>query len=203
MPTYIWHSRVTPRPRSIPRPTSDEIDIIDSYGSNWDIVIDYRDDVGAHQWYITWWGRTYLRVIFSIDFPRGNPRLWRYMGDKEDPDTSKDLGEEDRDDQDDDVGEKEIGGDGDDPDVGEGDHDGDDEEDGEEEDEDEEDEEAEEDESDVVPHNSEDDTIGLDPPSIPLRVEKYPIRGLDPSPHHLIPTMQRRYERGEPSGSQS
>ncbi|XP_059067437.1 uncharacterized protein LOC131858263 [Cryptomeria japonica] len=95
----------------------------------------------------------------------------------------------------------------------EGDQDGDDEEDGEdkgeegkEDEEDEEDEDKEkdgEDESDAVPHHSGDDTIALDLPSIPSRGEKDPIRGPHSSPHYPMSTVQRHYEREEPSGSQS
>lgn len=99
VPIYICHSCVTPRPRAILRLTSDEIDITDSDGSNQDITTDYRDDVGAHRWYITWWGKTYPRAIFLVEFPRGNPGPWRHVGDEEDPDTSEDLDEEDMDDQ--------------------------------------------------------------------------------------------------------
>ncbi|XP_059077961.1 uncharacterized protein LOC131035111 [Cryptomeria japonica] len=104
---------------------------------------------------------------------------------------------EDIDDQDNDVGEQEAGSDGDDPNAREGYKDGDDEDDGEEE----EDEKDEEDESNAVPHHSRDDTIFLDPSSIPSRGVKNPIRGRDSSPHCPVPTVQRHYERREPSGS--
>ncbi|XP_057815881.1 uncharacterized protein LOC131029425 [Cryptomeria japonica] len=148
---------------AIPRPTSDEIDIMDSNGSDRDMVTDYRDD--------------------------------------------------------------EADGDGEDPNTREGDQDGDNEEDGEDEDEeneeedryeneeedeedkenedDEEIEEAEEDESNTVLHHSGDDTIALDPSSLPSQAEKDPIRGCDFSPHQPMPTIQRQYKYGEPSGSQS
>ncbi|XP_059066553.1 uncharacterized protein LOC131857830 [Cryptomeria japonica] len=127
VPIYIRYSRVTPRLGSILRPTSDEIDITDSDGSDRDIMTNYKDDVGTHQRYITWWGRIYPRAIFPIDYPRGKPEPWRHIGDKEEPDTSKEPGEDDIDDQDDDAGQQEYGS------VGEGDQDDDDEEDGEEE----------------------------------------------------------------------
>lgn len=154
---------------AIPRPTSDEIDITDSNGSDQDIATNYRDDSGAHRWYITWWGRTYPGDIFPIDYPRGNPKPWRQSGDREGSDTS----EEGSDDQVDDIEEQEAGKDGDDLDIGEGDWDGDDEEDREDEDEEDEDEEEadeeeEEDESDAVPHHLGEDTIALDPLSLPV-----------------------------------
>lgn len=49
----------------------------------------------------------------------------------------------------------------------------------------------EEDESDAVPHHVEEDTIALYPPSLPLQEKKDPIRGLNPSLHWPIPTLQR------------
>lgn len=163
--------------------------------------------MGVHQWYLTWWGRTYPGAIFPEDFPRGNPRPSRHAGDEVEPDTSKDLGEEEMYDQEDDAGEQEASGDGDDPDAGEGDWDGDDEEDGEEEEEDEEEEEEgeedEEDKSDAVPHHSRDDTISLDPLSIPSQGGKDSIRGHDSTPHHPMPTIQNHYKGGEPSRYQS
>ncbi|XP_057842351.2 histone H2A.Z-specific chaperone CHZ1-like [Cryptomeria japonica] len=146
---------------------------MDLDGSHQDIAIDYRDDVGMQQQYITWWGRTYPRPIFLADFPRGNPRPQRQTGDGEGPNTF----EEGSDGQADDAREQEASGDEDDPDAGEGDQDGDDEEDEEEvkeedkedkeEDKEENEENKEEDESDVVPHHSGDYTIALDPLSLP------------------------------------
>lgn len=178
-----------------------EIDITDSDGSDRDIATDYRDDVGVHCWYITWWGSTYPGAIFPADYPRGNTRSWRQTGDEEEPDAS----EEGMDDQADEEGQQDIGGDEDDPDIGEEDQDGDDKEDEEDEDEDEENEEedgdeqevedekdeedeeikeeAEEAELDVVPHHSEDDTIELCPPSLSLQAEKDPVKGPNSSPH--------------------
>lgn len=204
---YIQHSQVTPRPGAILRPTSDEVDIIDSDGSNWDIVTKYKDDVGSHWRYITWWGRTHPWAILLIDFPTGNPGPWRHAGGEEDPDISEDLGKEDTNDQENDAGEHETSGDGGDPNVVEGDQDGYDEGEGEEDEEDAEDkkdeedeegkedeedeeyEEGEEDESDAVPHHSRDDTIALDLPSVPSQGEKDPIGGFDSSPHHPMPTI--------------
>lgn len=166
--------------------------------SDWDIATNYIHDVGAHRRYITWWGRIYLRDIFPADFPRGNPRPWRHASVEDDSDTSEDLGEANINDQQDDAGEQEASGDGDDSNAGKGDQDGYDEGDGEEEDDDdvdeddeegEEGEEVEENESDVVPHHSGDDTISLDPPGIPSRGEKDPLRGIDSIPHRPLPTV--------------
>lgn len=185
----------------------DDIDIIDSDGLDWDIAMDYRDDVGVYQWCITWWGRMYLGAIFPTNFPRGNPRPWRQIGDKEEPNTSKGPSEEGTNDQDYDTRKQRVRS------VGEGGQDGDDEEDGEDEedekdkederDKEEEDEEVEEDESNAVPHHFRDDAIALGPQSISSCVEKYPTRDLDSSPHPPMPIVWRQYKCREPNESQS
>lgn len=163
---------------------SDDIDFIDSDGLDQDIATDYRDDSGTHRIYITWWRRTYLRAIFPVDLPRGDPRPWRQEGNKQGFDAS----EEDSDDQGDDIEEQEVGGDRGNPNTREGDQDGDDdeyeeeeedeeEEDVEEEDEEEDEEEEEDEDEDAedkdeeeesgAVHHSREDTTTIDPSILP------------------------------------
>lgn len=77
-----------------------KIEMTDSDDFDQDVMVPFNDDIGAHRSYITWWDNTYLGVVFTLDYPRGNPKPWRQSA-REDHETSKDPSDGDKSDHED------------------------------------------------------------------------------------------------------